>query len=185
MIWQGSLSLPSSLKLTKGLDGATISGPTCRSGGMADAEDLKSFGLWPCGFKSRLRHHVVAGCALFAAIFHFIQNHLSHAPPLRLSLQSLRALQGWKRRRRQQRDIFRRGLRFVCGDFSFHSKSPLTRFAAPPLPAKPEGFAGVETKTETTERHISSRAALCSRRFFISFKITSHTLRRSASPCKA
>ena len=24
---------------------------------MADAEDLKSFGLWPCWFESGLRHH--------------------------------------------------------------------------------------------------------------------------------
>ena len=40
---------------------------SCRSGGMADAEDLKSFGLWPCGFKSRLRHHVGAKSALLTS----------------------------------------------------------------------------------------------------------------------
>ena len=34
---------------------------------MADAEDLKSFGLWPCGFKSRLRHHVGAKSALLTS----------------------------------------------------------------------------------------------------------------------
>ena len=29
----------------------------CWSGGMADAEDLKSSVLWTCGFESRLQHH--------------------------------------------------------------------------------------------------------------------------------
>ena len=30
----------------------------CRSGGMVDAKVLKTFGLVPCGFESRLRHQM-------------------------------------------------------------------------------------------------------------------------------
>ncbi len=47
--------------------------------------------------------------------------------------------------------------------FSFHSKPPLTRSVAPPLPSKPADFEGVGTAEE--ER--MSRTALCSRRLFL------------------
>ena len=71
---------------------------SCRSGGMADAEDLKSFGLWPCGFKSRLRHHVGAKSALLTSGESLAGPPLFRVTPLLLLFrQSLRAMAGWGR----------------------------------------------------------------------------------------
>ncbi len=91
-----------------------------QSGGMADAEDLKSSAPWACGFESRLWHHGVADFALFATPLCAKPSLTrSVAPPFpqNLAVFSVGAGDGGRGRSKGTQDEGSPGLRFVRDAF--------------------------------------------------------------------